>query len=100
MSLTQTLKTHFPEAIAPHEGGYGEETVFVKKDQLHAVMEFLKGNTETPFNLFLDLCGVDYLGSTPRFEVVYHLYSLPQKARLRVRVKVDEADLKVPSVMD
>ena len=63
-------------------------------------MEFLKGNGETPFNLLLDVCGVDYMGQTPRFEVVYHLYSLSQKARLRVRVKLDEADLKIASVMD
>jgi NADH-quinone oxidoreductase subunit C len=100
MSISQTLQNHFPEVVRRHEGGYGEETVFVRKDQIHAVMEFLKGNTDTPFNLLLDLCGVDYLGTTPRFEVVYHLYSLPKKARLRVRVKLDEADLKIVSVTD
>lgn len=98
--ITELLKKHFGDAVTPHEGGYGEETVFVARDQIHAVMEFLKDNAEVPFNLLLDVCGVDYLGTTPRFEVVTHLYSLSKKARLRVRVKLDEADLKIASIMD
>jgi NADH-quinone oxidoreductase subunit C len=44
------------------------------------------------------VAGVDYLGREPRFEVVYHLYSVPHNRRLRLKVCVPESDLVVPSV--
>lgn len=44
-----------------------------------------------------DLTGVDYFGvKEPRFEVVYHLYSLTKRHRLRL--KVVEATEEAPSV--
>ncbi len=36
----------------------------------------------------------------PRFGVVYHLLSLTQNQRLRVRVRLDEQNLRLPSVLD
>jgi NADH-quinone oxidoreductase subunit C len=41
---------------------------------------------------------VDYLGSVPRFEVVYHLYSSSRNHRLRLKVRVPEDAPRVPSV--
>src|SRR5438876_76098 len=43
------------------------------------------------------LTAVDYLGRTPRFEVVYQLYSLSLNHRLRVKVPVPEDDPVVPT---
>jgi NADH-quinone oxidoreductase subunit C len=50
----------------------------------------------------LDVCGVDYLkaGDKPRFEVVYHLYSVTNNHRLRLRVKVPEEDMTLPTATD
>ena len=39
------------------------------------------------FDLLVDVTAVDYLGSAPRFEVVYHLYSLAQNHRLRMKAR-------------
>jgi NADH-quinone oxidoreductase subunit C len=46
----------------------------------------------------VDVTAVDFLGRTPRFEVVYHLYSMSQGHRLRVKILVEEADPAVPSL--
>ena len=51
------------------------------------------------FNFLIDLTAVDYLGQTPRFEVVYHLYSLPQNHRLRVKIRVPEDEPWVHSLV-
>jgi NADH-quinone oxidoreductase subunit C/D len=48
--------------------------------------------------LLLDLCGVDYLSRQPRFEVVYHLYSLDSGNRVRLKVPVPQDRIEVPSV--
>ena len=47
--------------------------------KLHASLPFL-----------LDVCGVDYLPRTPRFEVVYHFADPAQQRRLRVKVPLAE----------
>ncbi len=47
------------------------------------------------FDLLVDVTAVDYLGSVPRFEVVYHLYSLAQHHRLRLKARVPEDDPRI-----
>ncbi|MES0827083.1 NADH-quinone oxidoreductase subunit C [Ruegeria sp. SCP11] len=49
---------------------------------------FLKD--ELGFNFLSDICGVDYLPDTPRFEVVYHLYSLSDKWRIRLKCRLED----------
>lgn len=99
MTIIETLKQEFPNAIKDSHCDYGDETIFIDANHIPEVFNFLKANPACPFNLLLDICGVDYQGQDPRFEVVYHLYSVPSKARLRVRVKVPESNLQVPSVI-
>jgi NADH-quinone oxidoreductase subunit C len=55
---------------------------------LRKIMEFLKNDSRLLFNVLLDVTAVDYLGREPRFEVVYHLLSLPRNRRLRIKVRV------------
>jgi NADH-quinone oxidoreductase subunit C len=50
------------------------------------------------FNFLMDLTAVDYLGKIPRFEVVYHLYSLRHNHRLRVKAPVKEDDPTIDSL--
>jgi len=45
-----------------------------------------------------DLCAVDYLGESPRFEVVYHLYSVTLNHRLRIKARVAEDPCEIDSV--
>jgi NADH-quinone oxidoreductase subunit C len=54
---------------------------------------------EYGFDLFLDVTGVDWIGQSPRFEVVYHFYSTTHKVRVRLKTRVDEADPSVDSLL-
>jgi len=45
------------------------------------------------------VCAVDYLPRVPRFEVVYHLYSVKKNHRVRVKVLVDGKSPSVPSLV-
>lgn len=74
-----------------------ETTVTVKKEDIVAISTFLK--EELGYNFLCDLCGVDYLGEAPRFMVVYNLYNIATKDRLRVKVPVEESDPRVDSVI-
>ena len=69
----------------------GEVTVVVAHDRLVEVLTALRDRPEFAFATLIDLCGVDYSaygdGSRvgTRFAVVYHLLSLANNCRLRVR---------------
>jgi len=80
----------------------GDVAVIIKKDRCRETLRFLKEDPDFLFEMLMDLCGVDYLpmGLKPRFEVVYHLYSLTHNHRLRIRVKVSEEDMSLSTVTD
>ena len=95
------LLDKFGDAIIEHHANHGDETAVVRADRLHEVMAFLRDDPATSFELLSDVTGVDLLGlKEPRFEVVYHLYSLSKNHRLRIKVGLDEEDPKVSSVTD
>ena len=54
---------------------------------------------EFGFDLFLDVTAVDWLGNTPRFEIVHHFYSTLHKVRVRLKTRVAEAAPSVDSLV-
>ena len=48
--------------------------------------------------MLTDLTCVDYLGETPRFEMVYHLYSLAKNHRLRIKARVPEDPCEIDTL--
>jgi len=94
------LQRERPAALVETGSYVGDEIAVVQRDALLDVMHLLRDHPELRMNLLSDVTCVDYLGQEPRFEVVYHLYSIPLKHRLRVKVRVGEAaeDCWVPSV--
>ncbi len=77
----------------------GDATVMVGRDDAVTLFEVLRDREELAFSMLIDLTVVDYLGQTPRFEVVYHLYSLPHNHRLRVKIRVPEDEPWVYSLV-
>lgn len=99
-NLHEILKQKFPEAILDLHNQFGDETVILAPASLLEIAKFLKEDPEFDMNMLMDMAGVDRLGlnETPRFEVVYNLYSLRKNHRLRVKVRVEEKNPAVPSL--
>jgi NADH-quinone oxidoreductase subunit C len=98
ISVADKLKEHFADAVHEVSEAYGEVTLVVSREQIVDICQWLKDAPDLRYDLLMDMAGVDYLGREPRFEVVYHLYSVPHNRRLRLKVRVPEKDLVVPSV--
>ena len=82
----------------------GDHTAVVERSAVLDVLRFCRDDADLRFDVLMDLTAVDYLkypgrGFGPRFEVVYHLYSLPYNHRLRLKVRVEEDDAWVPSAV-
>ena len=65
-------------------------TIYVPADQLVATCRALLDTPALRFNVLTEITAVDYLPRDPRFEVVYHLLSVPHRRRLRLKVRVGD----------
>ena len=92
------LREAFGERVRAVEVDRGEVTLEIHRDDALAVFGALRDQPQLAFNFLMDLTAVDYLGTSPRFAVVYHLYSVAQNHRLRVKIRVVETDAWVHSV--
>src|SRR5574340_1093728 len=90
-AVLEALAARFPgDVYEPYEGVGGDDCIFVRKSEIAAVCGFLKADPAMAFNMSPYITAVDYLGATPRFEVVYNLLSTTHNHRVRLRVKVPE----------
>jgi len=106
-TLAAALQAAVPDALSSVIVDRGEITVVVPAQGLPDLMRELRDRPELRFEMLIDVCGVDYstfgegAWEGRRFAAVYHLLSLAQNWRLRVRVFASDDDFPVlPSVID
>lgn len=97
-SLPKALEEARPGAVTGVLSSRGELILKVDHTRLVDLCRFLRENPEWNFDFLAALSGVDWIGRSPRFEVVYQLRSLPQNLRLSLKVAVPDETLTVPSV--
>ena len=103
MSANDTLSAlqeRFPQEILSTSQFRGDETIVVRPEAIRPIATFLRDTPSLDYNFLMDLTAVDYLemGKVPRFEVIYHFYSLKWNHRLRVKVPVEEKTPEVDSL--
>ena len=96
--VLQRLRTRFGDAILESAEFRGELTVVVLHERIVDVCRFLKEDAELRFDLLSDLCGIDMATPVQRFGVIYNLFSIGRKHRIRVKTFCEEEDPIVPSV--
>ena len=95
----QKLKERFPDAVTETYAGRGGDAVaLVKKGSVAEVCRFLKDDPDLAFDMAPYITAADYMGSEPRFDLVYQMYSTKRNHRIRLRVGVPEGDPVVASV--
>ena len=97
------LGEHIASSLEREVSGFAisfdELVIEARADQIVSVLNFLKRDATCNFSTLIDLCGVDYPARSKRFDVVYHLLSLHQNQRVRVKISTDE-ETQVPSVIE
>lgn len=66
----------------------GETTVVVPREMLRETAARCRQHTELQYNFLTDATCVDRFPMEPRFEVSYHLVSIPRRERLRLKTKL------------
>ena len=97
--LADHVTAHLGDAVEGMEIAFGELTLKVTAGRIVDVTTFLRDDPICRFSVLIDIAGVDYPERQRRFDVVYHLLSMHQNQRIRLKVETDEAGA-VPSVRD
>jgi NADH-quinone oxidoreductase subunit C len=96
--MLRRLLDHHAGALRDTHAELGDATALVDKERLVEVMRFLRDDAELAFDMLTDVTCVDYLGESPRFEMVYHLYSVAKNHRLRIKARVPEAPCEIDTL--
>lgn len=75
-----------------------EMTIYVAREDIREACSLLRDDAQCAFNFLSDITCVDWYPSEPRFEVVYHLLSIPNKERVRLKVRLNSASPAVESL--
>jgi NADH-quinone oxidoreductase subunit C len=96
--LLNLLNERFGAGILIASEQHGDLRVTLAPEAYLAAAQLLRDEPALRYTFLENLCGVDYLGREPRFEVVAHLVSMQHNHRVCLKVGAPEADPRVPSL--
>jgi len=94
----ESLSRSFPDKIQHTTEFRGEMSCTIVANDLRGVAKFCRD--ELLFDYLIDITSIDNFGEDPRFEILYHLYSMPHAVHLRLKLKVPEETEAVDTVFD
>ena len=95
-AAVKTIQDRFDAEVQEFRG---EITLFIKPQQVVDITRALKD--EFKFEMLVDATAVDYWPQeTPRFHVIYHLYSFSDNLLLRLRMALDGKAAQIKSVAE
>jgi len=101
MAITATatvamVRGKFPQAVVETVNFRGEETIVLLPEHLVTVCSYLLKTQQYTF--LSSVTAVDWLESDTRYDVIYHLLSIPNQSELRLKVRVGKPGEEHPSV--
>lgn len=92
------LREHFADAVFRNRICAGDEdVVYVDPERITDILGWLHDDAEQQYDHLADVTAVDYGGGRP-LEVVYQLWSIPNRAALRVKCELPLDGLAIDSV--
>ena len=76
-----------------------ELTIWVDRTSIRDACAALKDDSQLRYDSLMDVTCVDWHPNSPRFEVVYHIFSTSTKKRVRLKVKLSDDDPSVDSLV-
>ena len=98
--IAEKIKEKFADQVVEVVEFRDQVSVIVKRDQILSILKFLHDDPLLSLDHLQDLTAVDYIKKKEiRFEVVYNLYSIRHRHKIRLRAQVPENDTKIDSVI-
>lgn len=97
-AILEAISQRFPDRVRETYTHRGDDVAVIDPAATVEIHNFLKSDPALDMKLMLSVTAVDYLGQTPRFEVVTNLTSLTHHHRVRLRMRVPEENPELPSL--
>ncbi len=97
-AIVERLRAWDASAITEVIQWRGELTIVVAPEHLRRVCAYLQAEPGLQFNFLSDVSAQDRFPLEPRFDVNYHLLSIPNRQALRVRIRLHGSDPVADSV--
>jgi len=98
-AIRDRIKSKFgEEAIQAAVMFRDQLSVTVPREKIREICSFLRDDPDLAFDFLSFVCGVDRLPKTPRFEVVYQMYSHRHNHRFRIKTLLEEPEHGLASV--
>ena len=100
-SITEELKTRFGDAILEADTPFDLLTLAITKDELLNILAYLKDHKTWQFIFLTDITAIHF-PDLPGHEfcVVYHLHSLVNNVRLRLKVYLPATNPAIPTAVN
>jgi NADH-quinone oxidoreductase subunit C len=96
--LLGSLEKSFGKKLQQKTEFRSERTYTISAHDLREIAKFCRDDLS--FDYLLDITSIDNFGEEPRFEIVYHLYSMPHALNLRLKLKLSEEVGALDTVSD
>lgn len=93
------LRAWNPKAVGEVIEFRGETTIVVPRELLLATTQRCRDDAALQYNLLTDATCVDRFPQEPRFELNYHLVSIPRREKIRLKVRLSGDDAVVDSLV-
>jgi len=95
--LLNSIKSKFESDVTEVAEPYGLLTFETSREKITDVLTFLKTDPTLQFIYLTDLTGIHYPEKEKPIGVVYHLHSLVNNVRVRIKVFLEDGDLHIPT---
>lgn len=94
----ELLQEKFPEEVVEVSEFRGDTTVVVKPERIVEICRTLRDDPTVSFKYLSMIAAIDYYPKSPRFAVVYNLYSHRNHDRITLKAFLDDAAPVIDSV--
>lgn len=95
--LLNSIKAKFDSDVANVSEPFGLLTLETSREKIIDLLTFLKTDAALQFIFLTDITAIHYPEQEKPIGIIYHLHSLVNNIRIRIKVFVADGDVKMPT---
>lgn len=95
--LLNSIRAKFENEITIAGEPFGLLTLETTRENIISLLTYLKTDAKLQFIYLTDITAIHYPGTERQLAIVYHLHSLVNNVRIRIKVFVADGDVTIPT---
>jgi NADH-quinone oxidoreductase subunit C len=95
--VLKNIQDQFADKVTVLGEPYGLLTLETSRESITEILTYLKNNPALQFIFLTDITGIHYPEQEKPIGVIYHLHSLVNNVRVRIKVFLADGDVHIPT---